>query len=123
MNPVQWLLVTLIRGYQLILSPVKNALFGPSAKCRFTPTCSQYGLEAVRTHGAIKGSWLAFRRLLRCNPWGPFGPDPVPKKVERRNELKADGRDDGCKSMHFSQLLAVPKLCEDGSTHSHSQHI
>jgi len=113
MNPLQWILIKLIRGYQLFLSPVKNALFGPSAKCRFTPTCSQYGLEAVRIHGVFKGGWLAFRRLLRCNPWGPFGPDPVPRKGESRSELKVERQDDHCESDRFSQL----------STLNHSQHI
>ena len=94
MNPFQWILVKLIRCYQVVLSPVKSALFGPMAKCRFTPTCSQYGLEAIRAHGAVKGSWLAFRRLLRCNPWGPFGPDPVPPRRPKKSE--ADDASDAC---------------------------
>lgn len=46
--------------------------------CRYTPSCSQYAIEAVRRHGAIKGGWLAFWRLLRCQPWGGHGHDPVP---------------------------------------------
>ena len=120
MNPLQWILIKLIRGYQLFLSPVKNALFGPSAKCRFTPTCSQYGLEAIRTHGALKGSWLAFRRLLRCNPWGPFGPDPVPGKLQGKNESDGEQPEDHCKSMHFHQLIGAPKLGGGGSTLNHS---
>ncbi len=97
MNPLQWILIKLIRGYQVFLSPLKNALFGPSAKCRFTPTCSQYGLEAIRIHGVLKGGWLAFRRLLRCNPWGPFGPDPVPRgKSGGPEEPESDPRDSCC---------------------------
>jgi putative membrane protein insertion efficiency factor len=63
---------TLIRGYQLFLSP----LLPPS--CRFTPSCSQYALEAVTRHGALRGSWLAARRLARCHPFHPGGFDPVP---------------------------------------------
>ncbi|WP_121939946.1 membrane protein insertion efficiency factor YidD [Eilatimonas milleporae] len=63
--------VLLIRGYQLVLSP----LLGPN--CRFQPTCSQYALEAVRLHGGLKGSWLAIRRVMRCHPWGGHGYDPV----------------------------------------------
>ncbi|MCM1449893.1 MAG: membrane protein insertion efficiency factor YidD [Clostridiales bacterium] len=46
--------------------------------CRFTPTCSEYALEALRRHGALKGGWLTLRRLLRCHPWGGSGYDPVP---------------------------------------------
>ena len=65
-------LAGLIRGYQLALSP----LLPPS--CRFTPSCSQYALEAVSRHGAIKGAWLAARRLARCHPFHPGGFDPVP---------------------------------------------
>ena len=64
--------IMLIRFYQLCISPLKP----PS--CRFTPTCSQYALEALRRHGLIKGSYLAIRRILRCHPWGGSGYDPVP---------------------------------------------
>ncbi|MBE6208763.1 MAG: membrane protein insertion efficiency factor YidD [Rikenellaceae bacterium] len=65
-------LVVLVRFYQLCISP----LTPPS--CRFTPTCSQYALEALRKHGLFKGSWLTIRRILRCHPWGGSGYDPVP---------------------------------------------
>jgi uncharacterized protein len=61
-----------IRGYQLLVSP----LLPPS--CRFTPSCSQYALEAVSRYGALRGSWLAARRLARCHPFHPGGFDPVP---------------------------------------------
>ncbi len=61
----------LIRSYQVLLSP----LFPPS--CRFTPTCSSYALEAVEVHGALKGTWIATRRILRCHPFGSLGYDPV----------------------------------------------
>ncbi|MDE6198895.1 MAG: membrane protein insertion efficiency factor YidD [Muribaculaceae bacterium] len=47
-------------------------------RCRFTPTCSQYAIEALRKHGPVKGLWLSVRRVLRCNPWGGSGYDPVP---------------------------------------------
>jgi putative membrane protein insertion efficiency factor len=66
------LLAGLIRGYQTVLSP----LLPPS--CRFHPSCSQYALEAVTRHGALKGGWLAARRLARCHPFHPGGYDPVP---------------------------------------------
>ncbi|WP_413083968.1 membrane protein insertion efficiency factor YidD [Thermaurantiacus sp.] len=64
--------MALVRGYQLALSPI----VGPS--CRFRPSCSAYALEALRLHGALKGTGLAVRRLLRCHPWGGQGFDPVP---------------------------------------------
>lgn len=66
------LLILPIRFYQLCISPMF-----PSA-CRFTPTCSQYAIEALRKHGAVRGLWLALRRLSRCHPWGGSGYDPVP---------------------------------------------
>jgi putative membrane protein insertion efficiency factor len=65
-------LLVLIRGYQLGISPLLPAA------CRYTPTCSAYAAEAIRRHGALRGSWLATRRLLRCHPWGGTGHDPVP---------------------------------------------
>lgn len=61
-----------IRFYQLCISP----MLPPS--CRFTPTCSQYAIEAVMRHGLLRGAWLAIRRILRCHPWGGSGYDPVP---------------------------------------------
>lgn len=67
-----WVLILPIRFYQRCISP-----FTPPS-CRFTPTCSQYAVEALRKHGAFRGSWLAVKRLLRCNPWGGSGYDPVP---------------------------------------------
>jgi hypothetical protein len=66
------LLATLIRGYQRFVSPA----LPPS--CRFHPSCSQYALEAVTRYGALKGGWLAARRLARCHPFHPGGFDPVP---------------------------------------------
>jgi putative membrane protein insertion efficiency factor len=77
-NPVQHILVLLVRLYRCTLSPAKIFLFGPLAQCRFEPSCSQYALTAVKTHGAISGSWLAVKRICRCNPYGGCGHDPVP---------------------------------------------
>ena len=68
------LLHWLIRFYQIAISP----LLGP--RCRYIPTCSQYSLEAVHTHGAVRGVWLATKRICRCHPWGGSGYDPVPNK-------------------------------------------
>lgn len=64
--------VFMIRFYQIVISPI----FPPS--CRFTPTCSQYALEAFYKHGPVKGLYLTVRRILRCHPWGGSGYDPVP---------------------------------------------
>ena len=64
--------------YQRTLSPVLPAVFGPACGCRFHPTCSHYAAEAVRAYGALMGSWLAVRRLLRCTPLHAGGFDPVP---------------------------------------------
>jgi uncharacterized protein len=77
LNPAQRLLTALIRGYQIALSPY----FG--SQCRFSPTCSEYAKEAVARHGALKGGWLAVRRIARCHPGRPGGLDPVPPRVER----------------------------------------
>jgi putative membrane protein insertion efficiency factor len=75
---MKYLLLALVRGYQIFLSPLK-ALLGAANTCRFQPTCSQYAIEALRLHGSIRGSWLALKRILKCHPWGPFGYDPVPQ--------------------------------------------
>jgi putative membrane protein insertion efficiency factor len=64
----------LIRGYQRNISPLRPPC------CRFTPTCSQYALEAVEVHGAARGLWLALRRVLKCHPFHAGGYDPVPPK-------------------------------------------
>ncbi len=61
-----------VRFYRLFISPLI-----PSS-CRYTPTCSEYALQAVQKHGPVKGVWLAIRRILRCHPWGGHGYDPVP---------------------------------------------
>lgn len=72
MHLLSLLLVLPIRFYQLYISP----LTGPS--CRFTPTCSEYARQAILKHGPFKGLYLAVWRILRCNPWGGSGYDPVP---------------------------------------------
>ena len=66
--------ILLIRFYQRAISPHLGS------NCRYTPTCSAYAIEALREHGLFRGSWLALRRILRCNPWGGSGYDPVPPK-------------------------------------------
>ncbi len=74
------ILISLIRGYQLIISPLLGA------RCRFHPTCSQYMIEAVARFGVIVGFWLGLRRLSRCHPWHEGGLDPVPQlKTKKHN--------------------------------------
>jgi putative membrane protein insertion efficiency factor len=73
------LLVWLLRGYQLLVSP----MLGPS--CRFYPTCSSYAIEAIQVHGAARGSWLTVRRVCRCHPWNPGGEDLVPRPEDKHS--------------------------------------
>jgi len=80
MNPAQHLLIFGVHCYRWVLSPAKSFLFGPLGRCRFTPSCSEYALEALRSHGALTGSWLAIKRIGRCHPWGGCGHDPVPAR-------------------------------------------
>ena len=68
----KWFLILLVRFYQGAISPY----FPPS--CRYTPTCSQYAIEAINKYGPFKGGWLALKRILSCGPWGKHGHDPVP---------------------------------------------
>ena len=72
MNLPGAILRVLIRGYQLLVSPVLPGV------CRYHPTCSAYAMEAVARHGPVLGSWLAVKRVARCHPWGDTGVDPVP---------------------------------------------
>ena len=67
--------VTLVRAYQLLLSPFAGGA------CRFYPTCSEYAMEAITTHGLARGGWLAIRRVSRCHPFARHGVDPVPPRV------------------------------------------
>lgn len=67
----------LVRLYQVVFS-------GRPSPCRYYPTCSAYAVEALELHGALRGSWLAARRLLRCHPWGGHGVDPVPPAQPRK---------------------------------------
>ncbi|MBL4603115.1 MAG: membrane protein insertion efficiency factor YidD [Emcibacteraceae bacterium] len=73
---LSYFLKALITVYKYVISP----LLGP--KCRYLPTCSSYAMEAIDIHGPIKGGWMAIRRIIRCNPWGNSGYDPVPAKKQ-----------------------------------------
>lgn len=71
-NIFSFFFLLLIKIYQYFLSPMLGA------SCRYTPTCSQYGVEAIKKHGPFKGGWLTIKRISRCHPWGGHGHDPVP---------------------------------------------
>lgn len=79
------LLVWILRAYQLMLSPMLGQ------NCRFYPSCSNYAIEAIRTHGAARGSYLAARRVCRCHPWNEGGADPVPPPHEKNSSTAACG--------------------------------
>jgi putative membrane protein insertion efficiency factor len=83
-SPAAWVLLRLVTGYRRFISPI----LPPS--CRFYPSCSAYALEAVQVHGALRGSWLAVRRLSRCHPFHAGGLDPVPPAKQARGHA-ADG--------------------------------
>ncbi|MEM7467455.1 MAG: membrane protein insertion efficiency factor YidD [Pseudomonadota bacterium] len=82
--------ILLIKAYQLILSPI----IGP--RCRYLPTCSEYTLEAISTHGLLKGVSLGARRLARCHPWGGSGYDPVPLPKSASSTNKTCQENDAC---------------------------
>ena len=72
------LLILSVRSYKYLISPFLGQC------CRFYPSCSSYAIDAIETHGTMRGGWLALRRLLRCHPWHEGGVDPVPEPNEKR---------------------------------------
>lgn len=83
-NPIATFLILGVRAYQVVLSPLFRGC------CRFEPSCSNYAIEAVKTHGAVKGFILACWRLLRCHPYGSYGYDPVPPVGRWKNDFLED---------------------------------
>ena len=77
-KPISYILVFLIKLYQLLISPILGQ------NCRYLPTCSEYSAQSIREHGVIKGIALSLKRISKCHPWGSHGYDPVPKKVEEK---------------------------------------
>ena len=86
-------LLAALRGYQYAVRPILGA------NCRFYPSCSDYAREAIESHGALRGTWLAVRRVGRCHPWHPGGYDPVPHGAESPDPAPASVRaaDRDCK--------------------------
>lgn len=89
---ISWVLRALIVAYRYGLSPVLGA------HCRYEPSCSVYALDAIGAHGPVRGSWLALKRIFRCNPWGGAGYDPVPEAHTCSHEHEA------ATSAHVAQL-------------------
>jgi putative membrane protein insertion efficiency factor len=79
---MKYVLIGLLKAWRLLISPLYGNV------CRYYPSCSAYALRAVSVHGAVKGSWLTVRRLLRCHPWAPGGYDPVPGTPEAEEEIR-----------------------------------
>lgn len=79
-NLLKKILILFVKFYQKILSPLCPGV------CRYTPSCSQYMIEAIETHGILKGVWLGTKRILRCHPWGGSGYDPVPPKIVKSTD-------------------------------------
>ena len=69
---ITWIFIFLIRVYKGVISPMLPA------RCRYTPTCSEYGLQAIQKYGPFKGGWLTLKRIGSCHPWGGHGHDPIP---------------------------------------------
>ena len=116
-------LIVLLKIYRLTISPLYGNV------CRYHPTCSAYALRAVEVHGAVRGSWLAGRRLLRCHPWAPGGYDPVPGTPEFTEEV----RDQAAKAWTLEtehdpvrpndpRTGAVPTSPERPERHGHGGH-
>ncbi|MER6808355.1 membrane protein insertion efficiency factor YidD [Spirillospora sp. NPDC000708] len=100
-GPVAAVLILLVRAYRRFLSPLLGQ------QCRFTPTCSTYGLKALQVHGAARGTWLTVRRIARCHPFHPGGHDPVPPKKTSSAKAKAASSNSGREES--GPALAEPK--------------
>lgn len=100
---MKWLLVTLLKGYRLFISPLYGQV------CRYHPSCSAYALDAVQTHGSIKGTWLAICRIARCNPWALGGYDPVPQQDPAPKQDAAPKQDPMASHVEMAGPIATSK--------------
>lgn len=85
-SPAAWLMMGSVRVYQKVLSPVLGG------NCRYYPSCSEYGYDAIRLHGAARGSWMAVKRIGRCHPFHEGGYDPVPEPGQKEQGNNSDTR-------------------------------
>lgn len=90
---MKYVLIGLLKAYRLVISPLYGNV------CRYYPSCSAYALRAVQVHGAVRGSWLAARRVGRCHPWAAGGYDPVPGTPEWHEELAEQAAVEGTRRM------------------------
>lgn len=112
-SALSWLLIAPIRGYQLFISPITPA------SCRYHPTCSAYGVRALRRHGPVKGTLLTGYRLARCNPWSAGGLDPVPQRGAWRPDITPDGRT----AIPLHDLRCVAGTHDDSQPLNQEHHV
>src|SRR5829696_8248155 len=107
---MKYVLIGLLKAWRLTISPLYGNV------CRYYPSCSAYALRAVEFHGAVQGSWLTVRRLLRCHPWSPGGYDPVPGTPEWHAEQAelADLAQKGMRSEHVDEFGAHGAVTQNG---------
>ncbi|MFZ0140873.1 MAG: membrane protein insertion efficiency factor YidD [Aeromicrobium sp.] len=96
---MKYVLIALLKAYRFAISPLYGQV------CRYHPTCSAYALEAVQSHGALRGTWLAMRRVARCHPWAAGGYDPVPARTHRAPKNRRS-------STYSTSSLAAPTTGE-----------
>jgi uncharacterized protein len=112
---MKYVLIAFLKLYRKFVSPMYGNV------CRFYPSCSAYALEAVQLHGAVRGSWLAVRRLARCHPWNPGGYDPVPPKDVNQQredsdaEVTADAETGSGESADRSETAAAAEPVQRGA--------
>lgn len=110
---MRWLLIAPIRAYQLVISP----LLGP--RCRFYPSCSQYGLEAIQLHGPLKGGWMTLKRICKCHPLHPGGIDLVPPRGNGDIQGTTDtGAESGTHTSSPSATCPTAPLASESHAHS-----